>query len=271
MAVSLLAGGAIMGTTDDERARSEHPIELGDFLARANRPWNPIQVAGRHFNALVRDDADVPALADFDDLYDVADLAVHWIEHHPCPDKQLEKRLRAQMMGYRAVADTVRCTITDEDGDLMVARLSHLRKVIDLHGDAIDESTQLEEGSADKDEGVTRILPLRRRVPRQLAGWSGSCLMEGEPDTERRECQVIDISMLGLGLLFQHPSPSTLVGGRISVEVSAVDDRVNIRLEGIVRYATVTSGGGVRVGVEFDNEDPTESFTITTDSTGIRR
>jgi hypothetical protein len=259
-----------MGTVDDERVRNEQPIELGDFLARANRPWNPIQVAGRHFNALVRDDADVPALADFDDLYDVADLAVHWIEHHPCPDKQLEKRLRAQMMGYRAVADTVRCTITDEDGDLMVARLSHLRKVIDLHAEAIDESTQPEE-VADKHEAETTILPLRRRVPRQLAGWSGSCLMEGEPETERRECQVVDISMLGLGLLFQHPSPSTLVGCRISVEVSAVDDRVNIRLEGIVRYATVTSGGGVRVGVEFDDEAPTESYTVTTDSTRTRR
>jgi hypothetical protein len=95
--------------------------------------------------------------------------------------------------------------------------------------------------------------------------------MEGEPETERRECQVVDISMLGLGLLFQHPSPSTLVGCRISVEVSAVDDRVNIRLEGIVRYATVTSGGGVRVGVEFDDEAPTESYTVTTDSTRTRR
>jgi hypothetical protein len=256
--------------TDEERVRSEHPIELGDFLARANRPWNPIQVAGRHFNALVRDDADVPALADFDDLYDVADLAVHWIEHHPCPDKQLEKRLRAQMMGYRAVADTVRCSITEEDGDLMVARLSHLRNVIDGHAEAIDESTQHEgDRVAEMSAEETTILPLRRRVPRQLAGWSGRCLMDGEPDTERRECSVVDISMLGLGLVFQHPSPSTLVGGRISVEVSAVDDRVNIRLEGVVRYATVNGGGAVRVGVEFDDAEA-ESYSITTDSTRTR-
>jgi hypothetical protein len=261
-----------MGTTDEERVRNGQPVELGDFLARANRPWNPIQVAGRHFNALVRGDADVPALADFDDLYDVADLAVHWIEHHPCPDKQLEKRLRAQMMGYRAVADTVRCTITEDGGDLMVARLSHLRKIIDLHAEAIDESTQLEsEAVADASDAVSSILPLRRRVPRQLAGWSGTCQMDGEPDSERCECSVVDISMLGLGLVFQHPSPSTLVGGRISVEVSAVEDRVNIRLEGIVKYASVTSGGGVRVGVEFDDDADTESYTITTDSSGTRR
>ena len=262
-----------MGTTDDDPGRNAHPVELGEFLARANRPWNPIQVAGRHFNALVRDDANVPALADFDDLYDVADLAVHWIEHHPCPDKQLEKRLRAQMMGYRAVADTVRCTITEEGGDLMVARLSHLRKVIELHGQAIDESTQLEtQVFTDKVEVETSIVPLRRRVPRQLAGWSGTCLMDGEAETDRRECHVVDISMLGLGLVVQHPSPSGLVGGRISVEVSAVDDRVNIRLEGVVRYATVTSGGAARVGVEFDDDEETESVSVSikTDSTTTR-
>lgn len=257
-----------MGSTDEERVRAVQPVELGEFLARASRPWNPIQVAGRHFNALVRDDADVPALADFDDLYDVADLAVHWIEHHPCPDKQLEKRLRAQMMGYRAVADTVRCTITEEDGDLMVARLSHLRNVIDRHAHAIDESTQLEtDDFAEMLETQSTIVPLRRRVPRQIAGWSGTCIVESDPDPEARECRVVDISMLGLGVVFQHPSPSALVGSRISVDVSAVDDRVNIRLEGVVRHAAVTSGGSVRVGVEFDDDAETDSYRIRTDGT----
>jgi hypothetical protein len=244
-----------MAIKDDDGVWNQQPVALGDFLDRANRPWNPIQVAGRHFNALVRDDADAPALADFDDLYDVADLAVHWIEHHPCPDKQLEKRLRAQMMGYRAVADTVRCTITEEGGDLMVARLSHHRTLID----------------SDNSETVTSILPLRRRVPRQLAGWSGMCLLDGEREYDRRECRVVDISMLGLGLVFQHPSPSTLVGRRIAVEVSAVDDRVNIRLEGTVKYATATSGGAVRIGVEFDDDAESEPYSITMDSSRLRR
>lgn len=255
-----------MGSTDKERLRVVEPVELGEFLARASRPWNPIQVAGRHFNALVRDDADVPALADFDDLYDVADLAVHWIEHHPCPDKQLEKRLRAQMMGYRAVADTVRCTITEEGGDLMVARLSHLRNVIDQHAYAIDESTQFEKGGIpDSLEEETSIVPLRRRVPRQIAGWSGTCVVDSDPE-QAHECRVVDISMLGLGVVFQHPSPSGLVGRRISVEVSAVDDRVNIRLEGVVRHAAVTSGGAVRVGIEFDDDAETDSYSIKTDT-----
>jgi hypothetical protein len=261
-----------MGITGEEPALDTQSVDLGDFLARANRPWNPIQVAGRHFNALVRDDADVPVLADFDDLYDVADLAVHWIEHHPCPDKQLERRLRAQMMGYRAVADTVRCTIIEEDGDLMVARLSHLRRVIDNHAEAIDESRHPEvEGSVEEIVEHTSIIPLRRRVPRQLAGWSGTYVMDGEPDSEQRDCKVVDISMLGLGLMFEDPSPFNLIGRRISVEVTAVDDRVNIRLEGVVRNATVTSGGTVRVGVEFDDETDTESYSITADSARTQR
>jgi hypothetical protein len=57
------------------------------------------------------------------------------------------------------------------------------------------------------------------------------------------------------------------------VEVSAVDDRVNIRLEGVVRYATVTSGGAARVGVEFDDDEETESVSVSikTDSTTTRR
>jgi len=261
-----------MAIADEKWVSEEQPVDLGEFLARANRPWNPIQVAGRHFNALVRDDADVPALADFDDLYDVADLAVHWIEHHPCPDKQLEKRLRARMMGYRAVADTVRCTITEEDGDLMVARLRHLRRVIDLHAEAIDGSTQLEAPELEESiDAEHRILPLRRRVPRQLAGWSGTCVMDSEADTMQRECRVVDISMLGLGLVFRHPSPSNIVGRRISVEVSAVDDRVIIRLEGIVRHATVTPEGAVRVGVEFHDDEESESYSITTEGTTTPR
>jgi hypothetical protein len=95
--------------------------------------------------------------------------------------------------------------------------------------------------------------------------------MGSEPETDRHECRVVDISMLGLGLVFQHPSPSNLVGDRISVEVSAVDDRVSIRLEGIVRHATVISGGAVRVGVEFDDDEELESFSITTEGTTTPR
>jgi hypothetical protein len=248
-----------MVTTDEKQVRVVQPVALVEWLARAQRPWSPIMVAGRHFNALVRDGAEVPALTDFDDLYEVADAAVQWLEHNPCPDRAIAKRLKAQLMGYRAVADTVRCTITEEDGDLMVARLGHLRRVIDQHAKAIEELSRpgTQELPESDREGAT-IVPLRRRVPRQLAGWAGTCLIQGDRATKRRPCRVIDISMMGLGLTFQHPSPSALIGRRMSVDVSAVGDRVSIRLEGRVTNARVTPGGAVRVGIEFDDPGETE-------------
>jgi PilZ domain len=262
-----------MVTTDGKHMRALQPGALAEWFARAERPWSPITVAGRHFNTLVRDNAVVPALTDFDDLYDVADLAVQWLEHNPCPDKAIERRLRAQMMGYRAVADTVRCTIVEEDGDLMVARLGHLRRVIDQHAEAIDElvrpGTQVLP-ECQVDEGAT-IVPLRRRVPRQMAGWVGICLIQGEPATKRHDCRVVDISMMGLGLLFQHPSPSVLVGRRMSVDVTAVGDRVNIRLEGKVTNATATPGGAARIGIEFDDSSGTEPDSPAVQSAGTSR
>jgi hypothetical protein len=262
-----------MVTTDGRFTRAVHPAALGEWFARVQRPSSPVMVAGRHFNALVRDNVDVPALADFDDLYDVADLAVQWLEHNPCPDPAIERRLRAQMMGYRAVADTVRCTIIEDDADLMVARLGHLRHVIDQHTEAIEElarpATQRLPGHHGK-EGAN-IVPLRRRVPRQLAGWAGTCLIQGDPAGKELECRVVDISMMGLGLMFQHPSPSALVGRRMSIDVSAVGDRVSIRLEGKVTNAAVTPAGAVRVGIEFDDSSGTEPDSSAVQSAGGAR
>ena len=47
-----------------------------------------------------------------------------------------------------------------------------------------------------------------RRVKRLRAGWDGICRIEGEPG--ERRCRIDDISMLGLGVTFTHPSPSRL-------------------------------------------------------------
>jgi hypothetical protein len=44
------------------------------------------------------------------------------------------------MMAFRAVADAVRSTITEEDGDVTVAQLVGLRDVIDQHTSAIDRA-----------------------------------------------------------------------------------------------------------------------------------
>src|SRR5580704_4604797 len=97
-------------------------IELEDWFNRARQTWNPILVAGRQFNALLCDE-DVPGLSAYDDLYELADLAIQWLEGNPCPDRSAGRHFAAQMMGYRAVADTVRSTITEDDGDAMVVQL----------------------------------------------------------------------------------------------------------------------------------------------------
>jgi hypothetical protein len=92
----------------------------------------------------------------------------------------------------------------------------------------------------------------RRMVPRRSAGWYGVCHIEGETDPEWRDCLVADISVFGLGITLHHFWPSELVGRRISVEAPGSGESVNFRLEGLIRNADRTSGGVVRVGIEFD-------------------
>jgi hypothetical protein len=103
----------------------------------------------------------------------------------------------------------------------------------------------------------------RRRVPRLSAGWFGICHIEGESDPAWRDCQVIDISMFGLGITLHHFWPLELVGRHISVEAPAVGDSVNVRLEGVIRNADATSGGVIRVGIEFDGLSESELAVAT--------
>ena len=91
----------------------------------------------------------------------------------------------------------------------------------------------------------------RRRATRQAASWAAFCHIEGESPAGWRDCEVIDISPLGLGVTFQHPQPWELVGRRISVDAPAVGSSVNLRLEGEIRNAAPAMEGGVRVGIEF--------------------
>jgi hypothetical protein len=93
----------------------------------------------------------------------------------------------------------------------------------------------------------------RRRAPRQAAGWDGVCHIEGEFATR---CRVIDISMLGVGITTDHPSPYELVGRHISVDVPTVGDSGSIRLEGTIANAKLTLRTTVRIGIEFDSPSP---------------
>jgi len=250
--------------TDGGGMRLMDRVELDEWLGRARRTWSPIKVAGRQFDAIVRDDGDVPGVAAYDHLYDAANLAVAWLDDNPCPDESVATRFRAQMMAYRAIADTVRSTIADEDGDRMVEQLGHLCVVVDQHAAAIDELAVPGSWHEPEDgrEGPL-VEHYRRRVPRQPAGWDGTCHIEGESSARWRECQVTDISMHGLGITLDHPAPDQLVHRRVAVDVPAVGAPVNIRLEGEVRNAVRTPGGGVRVGVEFDGLAPPDAQHLT--------
>ena len=103
----------------------------------------------------------------------------------------------------------------------------------------------------------------RRRVPRQPADWAGLCRIENESAAGWRDCRVIDISMLGIGITFEYPSATELIGRRISVEVPAVGDSVRIRLEGEIKNTAMICEGSIRVGIEFVGLTEAE-LTITT-------
>jgi hypothetical protein len=110
----------------------------------------------------------------------------------------------------------------------------------------------------------------RRRAPRQPTAWTGFCHIDGEPISTWRDCEVIDVSMFGLGLTFIHPQPWELVRRRIFVDISAIGDAVNIRLEGEIRDAAFTLEGDIRVGVELVGLSPAE-LAITAVLGGINK
>jgi hypothetical protein len=91
-----------------------------------------------------------------------------------------------------------------------------------------------------------------RRIQRQAAGWTGTCLIEEDAATAQwRDCWVLDISMLGLGIAFDHRHPSELAGRGISVQFPAVSDRVSVQLEGQIKNIDVMRLGLVQAGIEF--------------------
>jgi hypothetical protein len=110
----------------------------------------------------------------------------------------------------------------------------------------------------------------RRRAPRQPTAWSGFCHIDGEPTAMWRDCEVIDVSMFGLGLTCIHPQPWELVHRRIVVDISAIGEAVNIRLEGEIKDAAFTLEGDIRVGVELVGLTPAE-LAITAVLSGINQ
>jgi hypothetical protein len=102
----------------------------------------------------------------------------------------------------------------------------------------------------------------RRRMPRHVAGWAGLCHIDGEPEDALRECRVLDISELGLGILLEHPEGVRLVGRRISVESPTANASVSIRLEGDVRYGIPVGSHAVRLGIELAGLTELEQIVV---------
>lgn len=98
----------------------------------------------------------------------------------------------------------------------------------------------------------------RRRLERRPAGWAASYQLAGEQALGWRDCRVVDISMLGLGITFAHPAPSELTGRLVSVNLPGEGSCVNVRLEGQIKNATATMSRDIRVGIEFIRLSETE-------------
>jgi hypothetical protein len=90
-----------------------------------------------------------------------------------------------------------------------------------------------------------------RRAPRQPARRIGWCHIAGDAADEQRDCRVVDISELGLGIVLGPLESSDLVGRLVAVETPVLGMATNIRLEGQVKNAAVETDGSVRLGIEF--------------------
>ena len=84
------------------------------------------------------------------------------------------------------------------------------------------------------------------------SSWRGACSIDGEAEiTSWRECEVLHISMRGMGLYLRHPWPADIVGRAIEVRLPADADSLSARLKGTVKNAVVSEAGFARVTVEF--------------------
>ena len=103
-------------------------------------------------------------------------------------------------------------------------------------------------------------MELRRRTPRvPTTGWLGKYVIEDAPGDESAECQVLDISAIGVGLELFGEVSADLIGRRLIVQVqSPVGDSVSIRLVGQVRNTGPGPEGGTRAGLEFVGLSETE-------------
>ena len=108
-------------------------------------------------------------------------------------------------------------------------------------------------------------MELRRRIPRQVIGWTGKCILEDDPFAGWVECRAIDISLIGVGLEVLDLMPNNLVGRGLQVEVHPPTSKaVSIRMAGKVRNVGPGPTGGTRIGLELTGLSETERSILDT-------
>ena len=103
-------------------------------------------------------------------------------------------------------------------------------------------------------------MEFRRRAPRiKTQGWQGRCRLEGQPVSAWAECNVVDLSLLGIGVEIAGGELGDLVGHELVVEVQTpVGHSVRLEVVGLVRNQALLTSGRTRVGIEFDDLSDTE-------------
>lgn len=130
--------------------------ELARWFDRVNEPWNPITAAGRQLAALTEHKATPPVLAAYDHLHEMASLAVGWLDLNSCPDEEMGRRFRCQMMACRMLAATARFPVSAEDV-ATVAQVVGLRELLDRQTTAVRLSGRSLENS--REEGAHHEAP----------------------------------------------------------------------------------------------------------------
>jgi PilZ domain len=102
-------------------------------------------------------------------------------------------------------------------------------------------------------KGLRKDMEFRRRVPRVTAdGWTGRYMVENDLHSGWNECRVLDISVIGVGLVLFDDGDRDLVGHQLIVQVQApVGGSVSLRLAGRVMNQGPGPQGGTRAGLEF--------------------
>lgn len=90
----------------------------------------------------------------------------------------------------------------------------------------------------------------RRRVPRQLIKWPAA--FQIEDDSTWAECDVVDISVIGVGIETIAKLPFDLLDRKFSVEVhTPAGASVTLGLAATIRYMVPRPNGKMRLGGEF--------------------